>query len=60
MMAMIPFWWFPVMDPLVDAYQNLDRPPTKEQLDRANYLSKLGLVCFMVGLTLIMILAYCI
>ena len=53
MMAMIPFWWFPVMDPLVDAYQNLDRPPAKEQLDKANYLSKLGLVCFMSGLTLI-------
>ena len=31
-MAMFPFWWFRVMDPLVDAYQNKDRKPSKEQL----------------------------
>ena len=30
MMAMFPFWWYRVMDPLVDAYQNKDRHPSKE------------------------------
>ena len=50
-----PLYWA-IMDPFVDAYQNKHRPPTKEQLDKANKLVGQSLFTFVGILTPMMVL----
>ena len=57
LIALCPPLYKAIMDPLVDAYQNKHRPPTKEQMDKANKLVSLSLFGF-VGLFTLQVVLY--
>ena len=56
LLSLFPPLYKAIMDPFVDSYQNKNRPPTKEQLERANKLVGQSLFAFVGVLTPVMIL----